>query len=127
MIGNRLSHYRVVEPLGEGGMGVVYRAHDERLQRDVAIKLLPQGALADDASRKRIRKEALALSRLNHPNIEAVYDFDSEGGIDFLVLELVPGESLRERLRAGPLAEREIGVLGEQLAGGLAAAHRAGV
>ena len=70
MIGQTLGHYRVAEKIGEGGMGVVYRARDEQLERDVALKILPAGALADEATRKRFRKEALALAKLNHPNIE---------------------------------------------------------
>lgn len=71
MIAVTLSHYRIGEKIGEGGMGVVYRAHDERLDRDIAIKVLPSGTLADEAARKRFRKEALTLAKLNHPNIES--------------------------------------------------------
>ncbi len=108
-------------------MGVVYRAHDDRLQRDVAVKVLPAGTLADEPARKRFRAEALALSRLNHPNIATVHDFDSEEGIDFLITELVPGVTLDQRLAAGPLPEKEILHLGVQMAEGLDAAHRQGV
>jgi len=122
-----LSHYRIVEEIGAGGMGVVYRAHDERLDRDVALKVLPSGALADEAARKRFRKEALALSKLNHPNIATVFDFDTQEGTDFLVQELIPGLSLNEMLISGPLPEREIVDLGAQLAEGLQAAHQQGV
>ena len=89
MIGQRLGHYLLMSQIGAGGMGVVYRAHDERLDRDVAVKVLPPATVADAATRKRFRKEALALSRLNHPNIAAIYDFDTQDGIDFLVMELV--------------------------------------
>jgi serine/threonine protein kinase len=103
MIGRTLSHYRILERIGAGGMGVVFRAHDERLERDVALKILPAGLLADEAARKRFRKEALALSRLNHPNIATVHDFDTADGIDFLVMEYVAGETLEEKLRGGPL------------------------
>ena len=127
MIGTRLSHYRILAQLGHGGMGVVYRARDERLERDVALKVLPAGALADEAARKQFRKEALALSKLNHPNIATVHDFDTQEGVDFLVMELVPGETLQERLRRGALPEAEIAALGIQLAEGLAAAHDEGV
>ncbi len=102
-----LSHYRVLEEIGKGGMGVVYRAHDERLDRDVALKVLPSGALADEAARKRFHKEALALSKLNHPNIATIFDFDTEDGTDFLVEELIEGMSLDEMLVSGPLSERE--------------------
>ncbi len=122
-----LSHFRVLEQIGQGGMGVVYRAHDERLERDVALKVLPEGSLADEAARKRFRKEALALSKLSHPNIATVHDFDTDNGTDFLVEELIPGMSLDEMLQTGPLSEREITNLGSQLSEGLAAAHEQGI
>ena len=123
-----LSHYRVLEQIGEGGQCAVYRAHDEgTLDRDVALKVLPRDALADEAARKRFRREATALSRLNHPNIATVFDFGSENGTDFLVEELIPGLSLNEMLISGPLAEREIVNLGSQLCEGLAAAHEQGI
>ena len=124
VVGTRLSHYQILEVLGAGGMGVVYRARDERLERDVAIKVLPEGSLANDSTRRQFRKEALALSRLNHPNIATVHDFDSQDGADFLVLELVHGETLSDRIAGTPLPEEEVIRLGEQLAEGLAAAHR---
>lgn len=127
MIGQTLGHYRVLEQIGAGGMGVVYRAHDERLNRDVALKVLPPGTLADEAARKRFRKEALTLSRLNHPNVETVFDFDTQEGIDFLVMELIPGVALDQKLAAGGLPEKEVLRLGIQLAEGLAAAHAEGV
>lgn len=104
-------------------MGVVYRAHDEHLDRDVALKVLPAGTLADEAARKRFRKEALALAKLDHPNIEGVHDFDTQNGTDFLVMEYIPGVTLSDRVSAGPLPEKEILKLGTQLAEGLAAAH----
>ena len=122
-----LSHYRIVEEIGSGGMSVVYRAHDERLDRDVAIKVLPSGSLADEAERSRFRKEALALSKLSHPNVATVFDFDSEDGSDFLVEELIPGESLDEMLAAGPLSQKEVVHLGTQLCAGLSAAHDEGI
>ncbi len=125
--GTMLSHYRLVEKIGEGGMGVVYRARDETLDRDVALKVLPPGALADAATRRRFRKEALSLSRLNHPNIETVHAFDAHGGVDYLVMEFIPGVTLDEKLAAGPLPENEVAHLGTQLADGLAAAHAQGV
>src|SRR5437773_10248721 len=107
-------------------MGVVYRARDLRLERDVAVKVLPAGALANEATRKQFHKEALALARLSHPNIGMVHDFDSDGGVDFLVMELVPGRTLSE-LESGALSERDVAELGEQLADGLSAAHREGI
>ena len=77
LIGKTLSHYRVVEQIGAGGMGIVYRARDEKLERDVALKVLPPGMLADEDARRRFRKEALALGKLNHPNIATVHEFGS--------------------------------------------------
>jgi len=106
---------------------VVYRAHDERLDRDVALKVLPPGTIIDAAARKRFHKEALALSKLNHPNIATVHDFDTQDGADFLVEELIEGLSLEAMLAPGPLSEKEIINLGSQLAEGLAAAHDHGV
>ena len=90
--GQVLGHYRIAQKIGEGGMGEVYRARDEHLGRDVAIKVLPTGTLADPHARKRFRKEADALSKLNHPNIATIYDFDTQEGVDFLVMEYIPGE-----------------------------------
>ncbi len=123
----RLGHYRIAEKIGAGGMGEVYRAHDEHLERDAALKLLPSGALADDAARSRFRKEALALSRLNHPNIETVFDFDTSEGVDYLATEYIAGSSLDEVLAGGSLPEEDIVRLGAQLADGLAAAHAQGI
>jgi serine/threonine protein kinase/Flp pilus assembly protein TadD len=127
LLGRILGHYRILERIGAGGMGVVYRARDQRLERDVALKLLPPGALGDASARKRFRKEALALSRLNHPNVATVHDFDSQEGTDFLVTELVRGLTLDDKLAAGPLPEKEVIQVGLQLADGLEAAHREGV
>ena len=127
MIGETLSHYRVLEKIGAGGMGEVYRAHDERLDRDVALKVLPAGMLADATALKLFRREAQTLSKLNHPNISTVHDFDSQDGVNFLVMEYISGTTLDEKLAAGPLSEREIVHIGVQLAQGLQAAHNAGV
>jgi eukaryotic-like serine/threonine-protein kinase len=127
MVGQVLGRYKIVEEIGAGGMGVVFRVRDERLGRDLALKVLSPGALHDEASRKRFRNEALMLSRLNHPSIQVIHDFDTQDGLDFLVSELVPGVTLNEKLRAGPLSEKHIVDLGLQLAQGLVAAHAAGV
>ena len=127
MIGQTLGHYRIVEKLGAGGMGEVYRAHDRQLDRDVALKVLPAGALTDGAARKQFRKEALALGKLNHPNIETVFEFSSQGGVDFLAMELIAGSPLSEKLKEGPLPANEIQRLGIQFAEGLAAAHEQGI
>jgi serine/threonine protein kinase len=123
IIGHILGHYRIVEHIGAGGMGVVYRAHDEQLDRDVALKVLPPGTLANEVARKRFRREALALAKLNHPNIGAVYDFGSQDGVDFLVMELIRGVTLDVKLVGGALSETEVLRLGTQMAEGLEAAH----
>ena len=122
-----LSHYRILEQIGAGGMGVVYRAHDERLDRDVALKVLPAGTVVETVARKRFHKEALTLSKLNHPNIATVHDFDTQDGTDFLIEELIEGLSLDTMLASSCLSEKEIIHLGSQLAEGLAAAHEHGV
>jgi eukaryotic-like serine/threonine-protein kinase len=127
MIGQLLGHYRIVEKIGAGGMGEVYRAHDETLDRDVAIKVLPIGILADEAARKRFRKEALALAKLNHPNIETVYEFATQDGVDFLAMELIAGLTLSQKLTGGLLTDQETLKLGTQIADGLNAAHERGV
>src|SRR6476469_7702120 len=126
-VGQKFGRYRIEEQIGAGGMGVVYRAYDEKLERDLAIKVLIPGALNDEAARKRFRNEARILSRLNHPSIQTIHDFETFEGHDFLISELVPGVSLDARLRLGALPENELIHLGYQLAQGLAAAHAAGV
>jgi len=127
MIGKTLSHYRIIAKIGAGGMGEVYRAHDEQLERDIALKILTAGTLTGESARKQFRKEALALAKLNHPNIETVFEFSSQDGLDFLAMELIPGHTLSEMLKDGPLTEREIVRLGIQFTEGMAAAHEQGV
>ena len=127
IVGTTVSHYRVLQKVGAGGMGVVYRARDERLDRDVALKVLPPSRLANDTARKRFRKEAMALARLNHPHIGTIYEFDQEEGLDFLVMEYVPGQTLGYRLTSGPLPETEVINLGTQIAAALAEAHDKGI
>ncbi|HWR15793.1 MAG TPA: protein kinase [Terriglobales bacterium] len=122
-----LGHYRIVGKVGSGGMGQVYRARDERLDREVAIKVLPPDLLAKESARRRFRREALALSRLNHPNIAIVHDFDSEANVDFLVMELVEGTTLESMIGHGPLSEREVIRVGQQIARALEEAHEKGV
>ena len=126
-VGNVLGHYRIVERIGAGGMGVVYRAHDERLQRDVAVKVLSADTLASDAGRKQFRQEALTLSRLNHPNIATVFDFDTQNGTDYLVIEYISGITLDTKLAKHALPEREVVSLAVQLCQGLEAAHKNGI
>lgn len=119
----KISHYALLEQIGAGGMGVVFRAHDERLDRDVALKVISSGLEADSDARKRFRTEAAVLTRLNHPNIATVFDFGTEGGTDFLVLELVQGASLDELLRRRRLHDDELLDLAIQMMKGIAAAH----
>ena len=127
MIGRTLSHYRIVDRLGAGGMGEVYRAHDEKLGRDVAVKVLPPGLLGDEQARDRFRKEALALSRLSHPHIATLLDFDTAGRGRLPRHGAGRGQDAAEAVREGPLSEKEVVRLGSQLARGLAAAHEHGV
>jgi len=127
MVGETISHYRVLAQVGAGGMGVVYKAYDEQLEREVALKVLLPGLLAEEGARKRFRKEALALARLNHPNIATIFEFGNEGGADFLVTEYIPGITLDMKLSAGALGVEETVRLGTQLATGLAAAHEHGL
>ena len=127
MIPEKLSHYRIVQQIGAGGMGVVYRAHDERLDRDVALKVLPQSMVTDERTRQRFRKEALALAKLNHPNIGAIYEFGNDAGVDFLVMEFISGVTLDAKLSAGALPEKDVLRFGIQLADGLDAAHSRGI
>ena len=127
MIGKIISHYRVLEKLGEGGMGEVYLAHDEQLDRDVALKVLPAKTLSSESARQRLRKEALSLAKLNHPNIAMVHEFSTEDGVDFLVTEYIPGITLDTKLAEGALPESDVSRFGAQLAEGLEAAHAQGV
>ncbi|MBK7875962.1 MAG: protein kinase [Planctomycetes bacterium] len=125
--GQSLSHYEVLAPLGAGAMGEVYRARDTKLGREVAIKVLPEH-FADDAERlKRFEREATTLASLNHPNVAQIFGVDQVEDTCFLVLELVPGESLEERLKRGPLPLEEALDVAKQIAEGLEAAHEAGV
>ena len=114
LTGLLLGHHPVGHLIGTGGMGVVYRAFDEKLNRDVALKVLQPGTCLDDGRRKRFRKEALLLSRVNHPNIASIFDFDTHEGVDFIVMELISGIRLSERINAGPLPESEVSHLGMQ-------------
>ncbi len=122
-----LGHYRLLERLGEGGMGVVYRARDEHLQREVAIKVLPAHVVKDESARRRFRREALTLARLNHPNVETLHNFETDGDVDFLVTEYVAGITLASKLARGPLRESELLEYAVQLASALEEAHKRGV
>src|SRR5450631_835836 len=103
LAGVKLGPYEILSPLGAGGMGEVYRAHDSRLGRDVAIKVLPQRLSATDDLRARFEREARTLSQLNHPHICTLHDVGRHDGADFLVMELIDGETLASRLERGPL------------------------
>jgi serine/threonine-protein kinase len=124
--GERIGHYRLLEKVGSGGQGEVWRARDERFERDVALKILPAKALADENARERFRREARAVGRLNHPNIATAHDFDTTP-VDFLVTEFVSGKGLDQKLSSGALPEEAVVELGLQLAAGLEAAHRQGI
>src|SRR5947209_4705008 len=125
--GSRLGPYAIVAPIGAGGMGEVYRARDTDLGRDVAVKVLPP-AFSEDADRlRRFKQEAQAAALLNHPNILAIYHVGQQDGSPYMVSELLEGESLRQRLQAGPLPVRKAIDYAVQVARGLAAAHDKGI
>lgn len=125
--GTKLGPYEIQSPLGAGGMGEVYRARDTRLERIVAIKILP-AAFASDADRLvRFQQEARVLSALNHPNLVTIFDVGNQDSCYYLVCELLEGETLRERLNSGPLALRKAVDYGIQMANGLGAAHEKGI
>jgi serine/threonine protein kinase len=122
-----VAHYRIMEALGAGGMGAVYKAYDEKLQRVVALKLLPPEFTAHDERRRRFLQEARAASILNHPHILTVYEFGEDGGRPYMAMEYVEGETLRQKIKARPLPTAEALGLAIQIAEGLAKAHEAGV
>ena len=125
--GQKLGRYTIIEPIGSGGMGAVYLARDEKLERSVAIKILAPGLVTGEDARRRFRKEALALAKLSHPHIAAVYDVGEQDRVDYLVMECVPGQTLSATLKSGPLTvERATSILLE-IAGALEEAHEQGV
>ena len=127
MIGKTLSHYKVIEKIGQGGMGEVYRAEDTNLSREVAIKVLPEQFTKDPQRLARFEREAKLLASLNHPNIAAIYGLEEADGVRFLALELVPGETLAERVAKGPVPVEEALEISRQIAEGVEAAHEKGV
>ena len=125
--GTRLAHYEIVESIGKGGMGEVYRARDGKLGRDVAIKVLPEEFAENEERLARFKREAKVLASLNHPNIASIYGLEQSGNIHYLVLELVPGETLAERISRGPIPLEEALDIATQMAEALEEAHEQGI
>src|SRR6266487_2228707 len=125
--GTRLGPYQILAPLGAGGMGEVYRARDVKLARDVALKVLPESFAADPERLARFRREAQVLASLNHPHIAAIYGFEDSGSTHALVLELVEGPTLADRIAQGPIRLEEALPIARQIAEALEAAHEAGI
>src|SRR5580700_658802 len=124
--GTKLGPYEIIAPLGAGGMGEVYRARDTRLDRDVAVKVLLTNLASDPSLKQRLEREAKAVSKLSHPHICTLHDIGHQDGIDFLVMELVEGESLEQRLLKGPLPADQVIRYAAQIADALAKAHKRG-
>ena len=127
MVGSTISHYRVVAKLGEGGMGVVYRAEDTKLERTVALKFLAARLLNDTEAKERFLREAKAAAALHHPNICPVYEIDEADGKTFISMAFVEGETLEDKIARGPLEFKEALEIGRQVAKGLQAAHEKGI
>src|SRR3954451_7088146 len=125
--GYQLSHYKIIEPIGSGGMGEVYLADDQRLGRRVALKVLPKDMLEDENRLSRFEREANAVSALNHPNILTIFEFEQDSGIPFFASEFVNGITLRDRLKNGGLTVTETLEIAMQIGSALQAAHEAGV
>jgi serine/threonine protein kinase len=127
LTGTRLGPYEIVSALGAGGMGEVYRAHDTKLGRDVAIKILPHAFVSDPERVARFQREARTLASLNHPNIGGIYGLEEAHGATALVLELIEGPTLADRIAEGPLPIEEALAIARQIAEALEAAHEQGI
>ena len=125
--GHRLAHYEIFEPIGKGGMGEVYRAKDGKLGRDVAIKVLPDDFARDAERLARFKREAKVLASLNHPNIASIYGIEQSDNVHYLVLELVEGETLAERISRGPIPVDDVLAIAPKISSALEAAHEEGI
>ena len=125
--GTQLGPYQILDPLGAGGMGEVYRCRDNRLNRIVALKILPKEMSNDPVLKQRLEREAKIISTLNHPHICVLHDIGSQHGVDYLVMECIEGETLAKRLERGPLQLEQVLKFGSQIADALDKAHRSGV
>src|SRR5690348_8179034 len=126
-VGSQLGSYEIVAHIGAGGMGEVYKAHDMRLDRSVALKVIRHELLDQPETLLRFDREARALASLNHPRIATIYGIEESGGIKFLTLEYVPGPTLAERLRRGALPIQQVLLIAKQIAEALEAAHSKGI